>query len=502
MSSAPAVEVRGLTKLYPGVRALDDVSLGIRAGACHALMGENGAGKSTLGKILAGLIQPDSGEVLLFGQPVHFRNPLEAARAGVSIVHQELIAFENLTVEENLAMEAMPARGPFVDFSAMRAQAQNWLAAVNAPINPAARLGDLPTSYQQLVLIAGALARGAKVVIFDEPTSSLSQRETEILFEQIGRLKAVGVTCIYVSHRMDEIFRLCDCVSVLRDGRHVATKEASDVDRDSLVRLMIGRDIEFAPWLPPEPGPPLLEVEGLSSPRKFWNISFALRSGEILGFAGLVGSGRSEVAEAIFGLDRMARGTIKLRGAQVVPRSASHMMRLRVGLLPEDRKRQGLVMALNARENVTLPTLPSYALAGFVSSSKERQVAQGLFSRLRVKARSTEAETLGLSGGNQQKLVLAKWLAANCDVLMLDEPTRGVDVGAKAEIHALIRDLAREGKAVLVISSELPEVLGISTRILVLREGEVVGELAASEASEEKVARLMTGVTEASGGAG
>lgn len=495
--SAPAVEVRGITKAYPGVLALDHVDLQIAAGSCHALMGENGAGKSTLGKILAGLIAADSGDIFLFGRHVHFRDPIEATKAGVSIVHQELIVFDNMTVEENLAMESIPSFGPFVDFRKMRKTALEWLDNVHARIDPGARLGDLPISLQQLVLIAGAVARGAKVVIFDEPTSSLSSRETEILFEQIDRLKAVGVTCIYVSHRMDEIFRLCDAVSVLRDGRHVGTKAIGEVTRDGLVSMMIGRHIETKTYDRAMPGDLQLEVENLTSPGKFRNVSFKVRQGEIVGFAGLVGSGRSEIAGALFGLDREARGTIRLKGEHIVPKNPVQMMRLGLGLVPEDRKRQGLVLGMNSRENITLPTLPEDAFLGWVNGRKERKVAETYFKLLRVKAPTTEAETLGLSGGNQQKLVLAKWLAAHCDVLILDEPTRGVDVGAKAEIHDLIRDLAREGKAVLVISSELPEVLGISSRILVVKDGELVGEVDAGAATEESVLRLMTGVVSA-----
>ncbi len=491
----PAIEVREVTKTYPGVTALDRVSLTIKAGECHALMGENGAGKSTLGKTLAGLIQPDSGSIILFGKEVHLRNPIDAVRAGVSIVHQELIAFENLTVEENLAMESIPHIGPFVNFSAMRSDAQSWLDNVHSKIDPAARLGDLPTSQQQVVLIAGAVARGAKVVIFDEATSSLSNREAEVLFDQIERLKSSGVTCIYVSHRMDEIFRLCDTVSVLRDGKLVGTKPASELDREKLVQMMIGRVIEHTDREAAPTGEVQLEVKGLSSPQKFHDVSFALRAGEILGFAGLVGSGRSEIAEALFGLDRHARGDIKLKGKPVQPRNPAQMMDLGLGLVPEDRKRQGLVLIMNSRENITLPTLPEDATLGWVNSRKEISVAKKFFEKLRVKAPSTESDTLGLSGGNQQKLVLAKWLAAECDVLILDEPTRGVDVGAKAEIHDLIRDLAHEGKAVIVISSELPEVLGISTRILVVREGTIVGEIDGKAATEGSVLRLMTGVS-------
>lgn len=457
-------------------------------------MGENGAGKSTLGKILAGLIQPDSGDVLLFGEHVRLRNPVEATKAGVSIVHQELIAFDNLTVEENLAMEAMPAKGPFVDFGKMRQTAQQWLENVHATIDPSARFGELPTSQQQLVLIAGAVAKGAKVVVFDEPTSSLSKREAEVLFEQIDRLKAAGVTCIYVSHRMEEIFRLCDTVSVLRDGQHIGTCATSEVTRDELVKMMIGRHLDMLAHEEFARGEVQLEVSELSSAGKFSDVSFSLRAGEIVGLAGLVGSGRSEIAEAIFGLDAAATGMVAVRGDKVPLGKSTRMMELGVGLVPEDRKRQGLVLSMNSRENITLPTLQNQAVLGWVSGAKETAVARDYFAKLRVKAPTVEASSLGLSGGNQQKLVLAKWLAAHCSILLLDEPTRGVDVGAKAEIHEIIRSLAREGKAVLVISSELPELLALATRILVVREGKICGELMGSEADEEKVVRLMTGI--------
>jgi ABC-type sugar transport system ATPase subunit len=296
---------------------------------------------------------------------------------------------------------------------------------------------------------------------------------------------------------MDEIFRLCDSVSVLRDGKHVGTRPVSEIDREHLVQMMIGRAIEHTDRTWNARGETQLEVSGLTSPGKFQNVSFSLKSGEILGFAGLVGSGRSEIAEALFGLDKNARGEITLKGKHVVPRSPAQMMKLGLGLVPEDRKRQGLVLIMNSRENITLPTLPEDATLGWVSARKEQSVAQKFFEKLRVKAPSTESDTLGLSGGNQQKLVLAKWLAAECDVLILDEPTRGVDVGAKAEIHDLIRDLAEAGKAVIIISSELPEVLTMSTRILVVKDGAIVGEVDAKGATEESVLRLMTGVVAA-----
>jgi ABC-type sugar transport system ATPase subunit len=391
----------------------------------------------------------------------------------------------------------MPNIGPFVNFSQMRKDATEWLQNVHSNIDPATKLGDLPISQQQVVLIAGAVARGAKVVIFDESTSSLSNREAEVLFDQIKQLKSSGVTCIYVSHRMEEIFHLCDTVSVLRDGKHIGTKPISELDRGSLVQMMIGRAIAESTHEPAPVGETKLEVTNYASPGKFHDVNFTVKAGEIVGFAGLVGSGRSEIATAIFGLDKEAHGTLKLNGETIRPKSPIQMMGHKLGLVPEDRKRQGLVLIMNSRENITLPTLPEDATFGWVNKKKEREVATTFFQKLRVKAPSTESDTLGLSGGNQQKLVLAKWLAAHCDVLILDEPTRGVDVGAKSEIHDLIRDLAREGKAVIVISSELPEVLGLATRILVVRDGTIVGEIPAREATEEGLLRLMTGVAAA-----
>jgi ABC-type sugar transport system ATPase subunit len=488
-----AVEIRDITKTYPGVVALDRVSLKIESGHCHALMGENGAGKSTLGKILAGLTSPDSGQILLFDKQVRLNNPLVASRLGIAIVHQELIAFANMTVEENLVMEDIPHRGPFVDRRAMREHATLWLERVNADVEPSTRLGDLQPGVQQLVLIAGALAKGAKVIVFDEPTSSLSNREANVLFDQIEKLKTAGVTCIYVSHRMDEIFRLCDTVSVLRDGKHVATEPASELDDQTLVRMMIGREIQPSGASSAPVGDVRLEVSDFNSPNRFRDIRFTLSAGEILGFAGLIGSGRTEIAEALFGLDPASKGDITVNGNRVHPSSPRQMMTMGLGLVPEDRKTQGLILSMNARENITLPTLQAESVAGWVQGRKEMAVATEYFTKLNVKALSTESPTLSLSGGNQQKLVLAKWLAANCDVLILDEPTRGVDVGAKAEIHELVRELAVGGKAVLVISSELPEILSLCTRIFVLREGRIVGELSAKGATEAGLLSLMTG---------
>jgi ABC-type sugar transport system ATPase subunit len=347
-----------------------------------------------------------------------------------------------------------------------------------------------------MLQIASAVGRGARIIVFDEPTSSLSQHEAVKLYELLGRLREQGVTAIYVSHRMEEIFRLCDTVTVLRDGRHVATQPTATLDERSLVQMMIGRSLEdyFPRHVSAAAGDELLRVEGLSSPGKFSDVSFTLRAGEVLGFAGLVGAGRSEVAQALFGLDPRATGLVTVRGARVALGGIEDAMRHGMGLVPEDRKRQGLVLSMPAGSNTSLVVLPELARLTFIDRVAELALARTYFERLRVRAQGPDTVTAGLSGGNQQKLVLAKWLAARCDVLILDEPTRGVDVGAKAEIHALIDELAASGKGVILISSELPEVLNLSTRILVLREGRIAGELPRAHATQYALMRLMAGL--------
>jgi ABC-type sugar transport system ATPase subunit len=495
-ASVPAVSFRGITKRFPGVLALEDVSFEIASGSMHALCGENGAGKSTLGKILAGIYTPDEGEVQVFGRPLASKRPEEALAAGVGMVHQELAFCDNLSVAENLCLRALPATGIFVSRAEMRRRAEALLAVIDAPIDVRALVGDLTIGQQQMLQIAAAVGHGARIIVFDEPTSSLSQHEAEKLYDLIGRLRARGVTGIYVTHRMEEIFRLCDTITVLRDGRHVSTQPASSLDTAKVVELMIGR--KLAEYFPPEtaagPGPERLRVESLSSPAGFRDVSFSVRAGEIVGIAGLVGAGRSEVASAIFGLDSRATGTIRVDGRIVQIRSPREAMAAGIGLVPEDRKRQGLVLSMSALANTTLAILPSLARATFVRRNAEREIGRTYFDQLRVRASGLDAIAAGLSGGNQQKLVLAKWLAARCQLLILDEPTRGVDVGAKAQIHALIAELAAKGVAVLLISSELPELLHLASRVLVLRDGQLVGELPRTDATQEALMRLMAGV--------
>ncbi|HWA84344.1 MAG TPA: sugar ABC transporter ATP-binding protein [Fimbriimonadaceae bacterium] len=488
------LELTHICKRFPGVVALDDVSVSIERGSCHALMGENGAGKSTLGKIVAGIYKADDGKIVFDGKEVAFGDPGQALDAGIGMVHQELLFCENLTVAENLALGHMPHNGPFVNFGKMRADANAALARFGSDINPDRRLGDLPISRQQTVQIASALARGAKILIFDEPTSSLSHAESERLFEVIEQLKKDGVTCIYVSHRLNEVFRLCDTITVLKDGRHVVTQPTKEFTEETLVQSMIGRDLDLATRSQANPGELALNVEHLSSQGKFEDISLKVHAGEIVGISGLVGSGRTEVLESIFGLDPNAFGKIEVEGKQVRIRDPRMALRLGLGLVPEDRKRHGLVLSMKVRENMTLTILRRLSAFGFVRQGLERKQAKSYFDRLRVRAPSLEAPTSGLSGGTQQKLVIAKWVAADCKVLMVDEPTRGVDVGAKQEIHDILREMAKEGRAVLVVSSELPEMLALATRILVMRQGRIVGELDRDDADEEKLIRLMTGV--------
>jgi ABC-type sugar transport system ATPase subunit len=494
--SHSAVTFESITKRFPGALALEDVSFEVTAGSCHALCGENGAGKSTLGKILAGIYRPDEGRLAVFGQPVSFRGPEDALAAGIGMVHQELAFCENLSVAENLCLGTLPSKSGFLSREAMRKRAEEMLAVIGASMDVDRRVGNLTTGQQQMLQIAIAVARSARVIVFDEPTSSLSQHEAEKLYDLIARLRAHGVTSIYVSHRMEEIFLLCDTVTVMRDGRHVATKPVRDLNPAELVHMMIGRRLEeyFPGHVTGAPGDELLRVEGLSSPGRFHDVSFSVRAGEVVGFAGLVGAGRSEVAHALFGLDSQATGRVWIQGRALQIRSPADAMRAGIGLVPEDRKRQGLVLSMSALGNTTLAILQTLARLSFIRHRSERALAASYFERLQVRASGLDAATAGLSGGNQQKLVLAKWLAARSRVLILDEPTRGVDVGAKAEIHALIDQLAANGSAVVLISSELPEVLNLSTRIMVLREGHIAGELSRAEANQYAVMRLMAGV--------
>ena len=499
-ANADFIQFSSITKTFGGVTALSEVTLGIARGECHGLMGENGAGKSTLGKVLAGIHKQDSGELVIDGTPHRFHSPRAALDAGVAMVHQELAFCPDLSVAENLCLGRYPRRagGLLIDHAAMNQRANELLAAIGVTLDVTRPMRELSTAQEQVVQIASAVGTNPRILVFDEPTSSLSAPEADALFLLIENLKARGMTLIYVSHRMPELFRLCDRISILRDGRYVGTLPKTEMNHEAVVQMMIGRSVAdyFPQHLEGPAGKVVLDVRDLASPGKFSNINFEVRAGEILGFAGLVGSGRSEIAQAIFGLDPHVTGRIFVQGEQVAISNPEQAMRHRTGLVPEDRKRQGLVLSMSAASNTTLATLPRLSRLGFINRQAERAQAETYFSRLRVRAASPEVLSAGLSGGNQQKLVLAKWLAAQCRILILDEPTRGVDVGAKAEIHALIDQLAADGNAVILISSELPEVLHLSTRILVLREGRVAGELSREAAGQAAVMRLMAGLGE------
>lgn len=498
MSTAPAnpvIRFRNIGKRFPGTVALRNVSFDVAAGSCHALMGENGAGKSTLGKILAGIHQSDDGELQINGVSQQFRSPLAAQRAGVAIVHQELSFCPNLSVAENVCLSDLPRRAGRINWPELEAKARMHLDAIGADCDPREELGRLSPGQMQTVQIAAALATGARILVMDEPTSSLSAAEARRLEELLRTLRQRGATILYVSHRMDEIFRLCDTVTVMRDGEHVATLPLAQTDETELVRLMIGRTWEKTQptHLARGPGAERLRVEGLSSPGKFEHVDFTLRAGEVLGVAGLVGSGRTEVALGIFGLNPATAGKLFVDGREVSIRTPRDAMAEGIGLVSEDRKGQGLVLGMECGENISLASLPSLSRAGVIQSDRESGVVEQFFDKLRIKASSSSAPAQTLSGGNQQKLVLAKWLARSCQVLILDEPTRGVDVGAKAEIHRLIDELAAAGLAVLMISSELPEVINLSTRVMVMRNGRAVGMLEREAATEERLMQLMAG---------
>jgi ABC-type sugar transport system ATPase subunit len=497
--TTPAVSFRAITRRFPGVVALDDVTFDIAAGSCHAICGENGAGKSTLSQILAGIQSPDDGEIFLDGQPVHFRRPADALAAGVAMVPQELLFCENLSVAENLFLGALPSQRGWLRRTELYDSASRLLESIGAAIDPARRIESLSIAQKQMVQIAAAVGSGARVIIFDEPTSSLGEKEVEQLYVLIDGLRARGVTMIYISHRMPEIFRLCDSVTVLRDGKHVATETTASFDEADLVQRMIGRRLEqyFPAHERHAAGDVVLQVEHFSSPGKFADISFSLRAGEVVGVAGLVGAGRSELAQALFGLDAQATGAIEVHGRTVNMRSPRDALANGIGLVPEDRKRQGLVLSMLSRENVTLPILERLSTWSWIGASRERSLAGEQLQHLQVRASALETAAMTLSGGNQQKVVLAKWLAARSDILILDEPTRGVDVGAKAELHAWIDRMAAEGAAVLLISSELPELLNLSRRILVLRGGRLVGELPRERANQDVLLRLMAGLESA-----
>lgn len=491
----PVLKMVGITKQFPGVLALDSVNFEVERGEIHALVGENGAGKSTLLKILAGAITMDKGEILLEGKPVRFSSPLDAINMGIAVIYQEFNLVPYLSAGENIFLGREPRKfNGFVDFKTLHAKAQAILDRIGANFSSREIVSNLSVAQQQMTEIAKALSQNARIIAMDEPTSALTDREVEHLFEIARSLKQEGVAIIFVSHRLEEIFQIADRITVLRDGKYVGTKRVEETNRDEVITMMVGREIkEKIPKRPAKIGEEILRVEGLTRKGVFSDISFTLHKGEVLGLAGLVGSGRTEIARAIFGADPIDAGKIYLEGKEVRIRNPQDAIRLGIGLLTEDRKRYGLVLPMTVRENTTLANLMEVAIRGFINFPKERAVAKKYVEELSIKTPSIEQIARNLSGGTQQKLVLAKWLFTKSKVLIFDEPTRGIDVGAKVEIYELMNQLAERGVGIIMISSELPEVLGMSDRILVIHEGKIAGELKREEATQEKIMHLATG---------
>ena len=489
-----ALEMVGITKQFPGVTALDKVDFSVRVGEVHGLVGENGAGKSTLMRILAGAQPMDAGEIRINGLPVRITSPQSAQRHGISMIYQEFNLVPRLSVAENIFLGRMPG-GRAVSWRCLYQDAREVLGRVGMDLDVKQPVGGLSIAQQQMVEIAKALSTDARLIVMDEPSATLTDHELETLFDLVKTLRRSGIAIIYISHRLEEIFSICQRVTVMRDGRRIGTHEMCDVDRDELIRMMVGRELaEEFPSLPRTPGPERLRVEGLGRRGVFGGITFSLRAGEITGLTGLVGSGRTEVARALFGADPVDEGAMWVDGRPVRLRSPRDAIAAGIGLLTEDRKNQGLVLGMTVGQNITAANLKALGPGPLVLRGPEREAARRYVDELRIKTPSIEQTVRNLSGGNQQKVVLAKWLFTQSRVLIFDEPTRGIDVGAKAEIYRIINQLAAAGAAVLVISSELPEILGLCDRVMVMHEGAITGELSREEAGQEVIMRLATGI--------
>ncbi|MEF2967448.1 sugar ABC transporter ATP-binding protein [Paenibacillus sp. M1] len=489
------IQMKGIHKAFGTNRVLAGVDFDLREGEVHALMGENGAGKSTLMNILTGLHARDEGTILIDGKETYFANPKEAERAGIAFIHQELNVWPDMTVLENLFIgREMSSRWGLLKAKEMRTLAKEQFKKLSVDIPLNAEAGQCSVGQQQMIEIAKVLLTDTKVIIMDEPTSALTEREIRKLFEVIESLKREGVSIVYISHRMEEIFEICDRITVMRDGRTVDTKEIPQTDFDEVVRKMVGRELtERYPARDPQPGEVVLEVKHASRKGLFEDVSFQVRSGEIVGFSGLMGSGRTEIMRALFGLDPLEKGEINVFGKKAVIKKPADAVKLGIGFITEDRKDEGLVLDFSVRDNMVLPSLKSFTSKGLISSKAENAFVDALIKRLHIKTHSSETAAGNLSGGNQQKVVIAKWVGIGPKLLILDEPTRGVDVGAKREIYQLMNELTGHGVAIIMVSSELPEVLGMSDRIVVVHEGRITGELSKEEATQEKIMKLATG---------
>lgn len=492
---ADLLEVNGISKSFPGVRALHEVAFSVGLGEVVALIGENGAGKSTLMKILAGVQPPDEGVILIDGDPVTIDSVEEGLSRGIALIHQELNLATNLSVGANIFLGREPRKRGLIDERQIEEKSRQYLEMVGLEVEPGVLVGDLTIGKQQLVEIAKALSINARALIMDEPTSSLSQRETEQLFTVVKDLRSKGVSIIYISHRLGEVIELADRVVVLRDGETVGELTPGEITHDAMVSMMVGRELsQFYPHDPQAPGETVLSLQNVRTPvHPDHPVSFDLRSGEIVGLAGLVGAGRTELLETLFGVTPALGGEIVVEGETIAITNPRDAIRSGIALVPEDRKQQGLVIDMEVGENMSLASLRRDQKKGFLNFSKEADIADTMIDRMRVKTPSASQTVRFLSGGNQQKVVLGKWLAMNPRVLLLDEPTRGIDIGAKQEIYLLMEELSTQGVAILFVSSEMEEILGMSDRALVMHEGKITGELARDALSEEAVMQLATG---------
>lgn len=495
------LELKNIYKSFPGVKVLEDVTLQVRPGEVHALMGENGAGKSTLMKILMGIYKADQGSIFLEGKETAMHGPKDAMSKGISMIHQELNTVLDMEVAENVFVgRELLKKGmeklKIVDIARMREETGRYFREMNIDIDPRAKMRTLSVAEMQLVEIVKAISLNSRIIVMDEPTSAITEKEATVLFAQIERLKKQGVAIIYISHKMDEIFRISDTITVLRDGQWIGTKPAKELDNDMLIKMMVGRELtDIYPKDPVEIGDVILEVKNLSRGKKVRDASFSLRKGEVLGIAGLVGAGRSELVETIFGLYPKTGGQIFLHGKEVHIKSAADAIKNKMALITEDRKQTGLNLIVSVKENIASVSIGKLSNHGIVNDKKINEVSEKYIKELKIKTPDGNAIVGNLSGGNQQKVVLAKWLLDEPDIIIFDEPTRGIDIGAKRDIYLLINNLAKEGKAVIVISSEMAEVMGICDRILVMAEGRINGEVQREEFSQEVIMGYASNIT-------
>ena len=484
------LELKHISKSFPGVKALDDVNIALRPGTVHAVVGENGAGKSTLMKIINGLYQRDEGQVFLDGKEVHFSGPLESSAAGIAMIYQELNFFGELSIAENIFMKRQPTSGGKVNWKKMYDDAAAILKENDLPYDPRTKIKELPIASIQMLEIVKAVAFNAQVIIMDEPTSSISNKEVKILFDKVNELRAKGISFLYISHKMEEIFQIADDITVIRDGKSIISGPASDFNDESIITYMVGRSIENVyPKVSVPIGEVQLECKNLCSDGMFKDISMTVRKGEIVGMAGLVGAGRSEVCRAIFGLDPLDSGEITLCGRPYKPKNVTHAIKNKILMITEDRKKEGIIGVRSCRENITL-TSHHIRKGVWMNLAKEKKEAQEMAEMLKVRFAGIETPIGSLSGGNQQKVLLARWLMLDSDLLILDEPTRGIDVGAKLEIYNIMIDLARKGYAIIMISSEMPELLGMCDRIYVMSQGYMTGCLDRTDFNQETIMQM------------